>query len=367
MRRQGITRPAPLKKRTTYDPSFKLHVVREALLRPVDNRIKPTCARYPGIEPCQLRKWIRNLESEARATGDGSSSDARMRPRMVPSLTKEPAGSGRKVSLGRGGGSVRRSSRPRKPSARANDFGEECCAEDDDDEVQHHVYDIEDGEKEFEDSDDDGEMDGDLEEERLHEAGASASHTPMQMMFGVSIFPSATCHEGSVLEEIPAMHHDSLIDAFCLPEPMMAMKSPHSQSALSRTSVNSPEPQDDDGVQRQAHWFTLCTPPIKPVEALLTGTPKPGCVKRGFPVPAQDAYFSETCDRPCVGAHGKSFAKPHGKPFTEVGRPLSMVSSTELTCFAMGSGSVVRGGASILDDVPHDQWFAEWLSQVTEE
>ena len=30
--------------------------MREALLRPPENRIKPTCRRYPSVEPCQLRK-----------------------------------------------------------------------------------------------------------------------------------------------------------------------------------------------------------------------------------------------------------------------------------------------------------------------
>ena len=44
------------KKRATYDQAFKLKVVREALLRPPHNRIKPTCARFPGIEPCQARR-----------------------------------------------------------------------------------------------------------------------------------------------------------------------------------------------------------------------------------------------------------------------------------------------------------------------
>eukprot|EP00964_Phaeocystis_antarctica_P022568 scaffold12538_cov60-Phaeocystis_antarctica.AAC.2 len=41
------------KKRTTYDHAFKLKVVRAALERPQNNRIKPTCAWFPGIEPCQ--------------------------------------------------------------------------------------------------------------------------------------------------------------------------------------------------------------------------------------------------------------------------------------------------------------------------
>jgi len=29
----------------------------------MSNRIKPTCRQHPGIEPVQLRKWIRNLEA----------------------------------------------------------------------------------------------------------------------------------------------------------------------------------------------------------------------------------------------------------------------------------------------------------------
>ena len=43
------------KKRTTYDHAFKLKVVRAALERPQNNRIKPTCAWFPGIEPCQAQ------------------------------------------------------------------------------------------------------------------------------------------------------------------------------------------------------------------------------------------------------------------------------------------------------------------------
>lgn len=43
------------KKRMSYEPSFKLMVVKAALQRPPSNRIKPTCANYPGIEPCQVR------------------------------------------------------------------------------------------------------------------------------------------------------------------------------------------------------------------------------------------------------------------------------------------------------------------------
>ena len=48
------------KKRTTYDHAFKLKVVRAALERPQNNRIKPTCAWFPGIEPCQANAGTLN-------------------------------------------------------------------------------------------------------------------------------------------------------------------------------------------------------------------------------------------------------------------------------------------------------------------
>jgi len=50
-------------RRHAYSAEFKLQVVREALKRPASNRIKPICRLHPGIEPVQLRKWIRNLEA----------------------------------------------------------------------------------------------------------------------------------------------------------------------------------------------------------------------------------------------------------------------------------------------------------------
>ena len=43
-------------RRASYDMAFKTHVVRTALQRPPNNRIKPTCALFPGIEPCQVRR-----------------------------------------------------------------------------------------------------------------------------------------------------------------------------------------------------------------------------------------------------------------------------------------------------------------------
>jgi len=59
--------------RVVHSPAFKLRLVREALLRPPENRIKPTCRRYPSVEPCQLRKWI-----NARAHLEKQASDARL-------------------------------------------------------------------------------------------------------------------------------------------------------------------------------------------------------------------------------------------------------------------------------------------------
>jgi hypothetical protein len=41
-------------KRARYDDGFKEQVVREAMLCPEGARIKPTCSRYPGVEPCQV-------------------------------------------------------------------------------------------------------------------------------------------------------------------------------------------------------------------------------------------------------------------------------------------------------------------------
>lgn len=57
--RKGKAHGEQQPKRTLYDNHFKQQVVLAALQRPPDNRIKPTCAMYPGIEPCQV---LRPLE-----------------------------------------------------------------------------------------------------------------------------------------------------------------------------------------------------------------------------------------------------------------------------------------------------------------
>lgn len=50
-------------KRRVYSAAYKLDVVTYALAQPPDQRIRPTCRAYPGLEPVQLRKWIRNLSA----------------------------------------------------------------------------------------------------------------------------------------------------------------------------------------------------------------------------------------------------------------------------------------------------------------
>mmetsp|Transcript_30263 Transcript_30263/g.96772 ORF Transcript_30263/g.96772 Transcript_30263/m.96772 type:complete len:172 (-) Transcript_30263:265-780(-) len=48
--------------RRIHSPAFKLKLVHEALALPAACRIKPTCRKYPGVEPTQLRKWIKALD-----------------------------------------------------------------------------------------------------------------------------------------------------------------------------------------------------------------------------------------------------------------------------------------------------------------
>jgi len=71
-------------QRQAYSVQYKLQVVREALRRPPSSRIKPTCREHPGIEPVQLRKWIRNL-----AALELAGSDAKHVARLKPSANSE--------------------------------------------------------------------------------------------------------------------------------------------------------------------------------------------------------------------------------------------------------------------------------------
>ena len=56
------------RQRASYSQSFKIEVVRSALRLPPNARIKPTCRAFPGIEPVQVRKWIKNFQHLVEAT-----------------------------------------------------------------------------------------------------------------------------------------------------------------------------------------------------------------------------------------------------------------------------------------------------------
>lgn len=69
------------RSRARYTQEFKLTVVRYSLSLPESARIKPTCRAYPGIEPVQIRKWIRHF---------GPLVDRRAGP-VMPMATSFPA------------------------------------------------------------------------------------------------------------------------------------------------------------------------------------------------------------------------------------------------------------------------------------
>ena len=50
---------AKLRHRARYSEEFKIQVVKYSLSLPPTARVKPTCRAYPGIEPVQIRKWIK--------------------------------------------------------------------------------------------------------------------------------------------------------------------------------------------------------------------------------------------------------------------------------------------------------------------
>jgi transposase-like protein len=82
----GVTKLRPVsRQRMTYSQSFKLEVVRHSLRLPATARIKPTCRAFPGIEPVQIRKWIRNLAPLAllveQQQAGGGQSGAKSAPR----------------------------------------------------------------------------------------------------------------------------------------------------------------------------------------------------------------------------------------------------------------------------------------------
>jgi len=90
-KRRTLDEPQPLvngAKRAKYTDEFKTKIVREALLRPENARIKPTCSKYPHVEPCQLRKWIQKFAPSQREGAPTSDDSAQPIPEITP--TREP-------------------------------------------------------------------------------------------------------------------------------------------------------------------------------------------------------------------------------------------------------------------------------------
>lgn len=63
-----------IQKRRTYTPEFKDYVVNQALQRPPDERIKPTCREFPSVRPVQLRRWIRLRQHQPNEPCESSES-----------------------------------------------------------------------------------------------------------------------------------------------------------------------------------------------------------------------------------------------------------------------------------------------------
>ena len=68
--------------RVQHTAQFKRRVVNEALCRPAHARVKPTARCYPGVQPVQIRNWIRQFlaerdaaDSEDEQDDDGAESD----------------------------------------------------------------------------------------------------------------------------------------------------------------------------------------------------------------------------------------------------------------------------------------------------
>jgi transposase-like protein len=59
------------RSRKVYTAQFKMRVVQFALRLPESNRIKPTARAHPGVEPVQVRKWLRK-HAEAMGLNMGS-------------------------------------------------------------------------------------------------------------------------------------------------------------------------------------------------------------------------------------------------------------------------------------------------------
>tara|TARA_B100001059_G_C17669447_1_gene493726 strand:+ start:393 stop:716 length:324 start_codon:yes stop_codon:yes gene_type:complete len=61
--------------RVHHTTEFKRRVVNEALRRPANARVKPTARCYPGIQPVQIRQWIRQFGYEEDREDDDDNDD----------------------------------------------------------------------------------------------------------------------------------------------------------------------------------------------------------------------------------------------------------------------------------------------------
>ena len=60
------------RKRAEYPTSFKCEVVRIALKKPANRRIKPTAREFPGVQPVQVRRWLRTFAPALEQSNEGS-------------------------------------------------------------------------------------------------------------------------------------------------------------------------------------------------------------------------------------------------------------------------------------------------------
>mmetsp|Transcript_37828 Transcript_37828/g.83280 ORF Transcript_37828/g.83280 Transcript_37828/m.83280 type:complete len:371 (+) Transcript_37828:237-1349(+) len=355
-----------MKKRTTYDTAFKVQVVREALQRPVSNRIKPTCARYPGIEPCQLRKWIRNLESEARNGPIGEPIPMRKRP---PKPSEQPPSS-----------PVRRSSRPRRPTKHAADEAE-----------------IDDG------SSYDSERDEHDEHAYAQPHARANVLEPSDALALNSAMPATyrPWSEGGLLQRPferynPSLYGMAVTDtfSFSVKQQAASLAAAVQTSSFgkaedgSETSASSSggDLTMDDGALLHVH-----APHSQEDDALTPPCATDGCTPRTLrgcmstpyktfaDMPTEmpsEINLNDFNASPRRGPHKPSCLSAPLKRAAEADRvPLALVSAGDLASYGAALAApysaenlISRSGLIGLDvEVSREQWFAEWLSEVASE
>ena len=80
-----------VRQRARYSQEFKLAIVRHALSLPATARVKPTCRAFPGIEPVQIRKWIRALAPLVEKEAGWALQAVDARELHLPATASKPA------------------------------------------------------------------------------------------------------------------------------------------------------------------------------------------------------------------------------------------------------------------------------------